>query len=397
MVKKRQIIGANTCTILNSVIEMGLKLSAVEDQRKVLHKILHEARKLVLAEAGTVYVVNGKTLRLASVQNDQLSHHKIAHHLLDKELPISYGSLAGFTFLSGQTVNITDTLRLPAGSPFSIYRGFDQSTGYNPRTILAIPIKSPTAECLGVLELFNALDSRRRPTRFRQVEKSGLPPLVSLAAVTMHNSLLQSQLREAHRDTIIRLSIANEFRDDDTGNHVRRISDTCAIIARRMGIGSHVEDVIRFASPMHDIGKIGISDQILRKPGPLTVQQRLTMQQHTLIGAAILAEAKNEMIAMAHDIAISHHERWDGKGYPNGLAGENIPLSGRIACIADVFDALLSKRCYKDAYPLEKAVDIIRQGRGRQFDPNVADAFFTGMPEILHTCRHISNPARLIA
>lgn len=397
MDKARNRYGADTRKILNSVIEVGLKLSALDDQRKVLSKILREARKLVRAEAGTVYVVAGKILQFASVQNDRLTHHKITHHLLDKELPISYGSLAGFAVLSGQTINIKDTAHLSAGSPFSIYRGFDQHTGYSPQTILAIPIKSPTDECLGVLELFNALDANGKPTCFRRIEKGGLRPLVSLAAVTMHNFLLQTQLREAHRDTIIRLSIANEFRDDDTGNHVRRISDTCAIIARRLGMGSRAEDILRFASPMHDIGKIGISDQILRKPGPLTPQQRLTMQQHTLIGAAILAQARNEMISVAHDIAISHHERWDGKGYPKGLVGENIPLSGRIACVADVFDALLSKRCYKDAYPTDKALEIIRQGRGKQFDPNVTDAFFAGLQEILHAYRHVGNTARLSA
>ncbi len=389
--------GAQADRILNSLMEVGVKLSALADRRKVLNKILSAASDLIGAEAGTLYVLTSGKLQLSSVQNDRLSKHKITRHLLDKEMPVSYGSLAGYVVLSGQTMNIKNSFCLPPGSPFSIHRGFDELTGYCPQTILAIPIKSPTKECLGVIEFFNRLDGRGRICAFPEVDGTGLPSLVSMAAVTLHNFLLQTQLREAHRDTIMRLSVANEFRDDDTGNHVRRISDTCAIIAGKLGLGSHVQEMIRLASPMHDIGKIGISDRILRKPGPLSPSQRATMQQHTVIGASILAQATSEVISMAHDIAVSHHERWDGGGYPKGLRGEGIPLAGRIAGVADVFDALLSKRCYKDAYPLTQATGIIRQGRGKQFDPNVTDAFFAGLDEILRSYRMAPAEGRLSA
>jgi len=177
-------------------------------------------------------------------------------------------------------------------------------------------------------------------------------------------------------ETIYRLSMASEYRDEDTGVHIKRMSIYCAAVAQRLGLAANDIETILYAAPMHDLGKIGIPDLILLKPGKLDSAEWEIMKQHTIIGAKILNGSDTEYIRLGEKIALSHHEKWDGSGYPNGLKGNQIPLAGRIAAIADVFDALTSKRPYKDAFSLEKSLGLIREGRGSYFDPEVVDAFF---------------------
>jgi putative two-component system response regulator len=204
-----------------------------------------------------------------------------------------------------------------------------------------------------------------------------------MAAVTIHNALLQEELRKAHLETVVRLSVAAEFRDDETSSHIRRISHTSALIAKALGLDSKQVQLIRYASPMHDVGKIGIPDAILSKPGKLTSDERIAMMEHSAIGPEILGDPLSEVMTLARQIALTHHERWDGKGYPDGLAGEQIPLCGRIVAVADVFDALVSKRCYKEAMPIDQAMEQIRKERGQAFDPAVVEAFFASLDDIL--------------
>jgi len=161
------------------------------------------------------------------------------------------------------------------------------------------------------------------------------------------------------------------------------MSHVCALTARAMGLPADEVELIQAASPMHDIGKVGIPDSILLKPAALTPDERRIVETHTLIGAEILANPSNQLMQTACDIALSHHERWDGNGYPHHLAGERIPLPARIACLADVFDALATRRCYKDAYPIEKVVQIIKDQTGRQFDPDVVRAFFNAFDDVM--------------
>ena len=199
------------------------------------------------------------------------------------------------------------------------------------------------------------------------------------------------QLREALEkvklaslDTIFRLSQAAEYKDEDTGAHIVRMGFYAAAIARKLGLDQAETEALLYAAPMHDVGKIGIPDKILLKPGKLDPDEWEIMKTHTTIGAKILRGSDFETIKMAEVIAISHHEKWDGSGYPNGLNGENIPIVGRIAAIADVFDALTTKRPYKDAYSFEKSFDIIKDmANGGHFDPQVAKAFFDIEEEIV--------------
>jgi len=198
-------------------------------------------------------------------------------------------------------------------------------------------------------------------------------------------------IQRASLETIYRLARAAEFRDDDTGEHIVRIGHFSAAIAKQMGLTEHEAETIFYAAPMHDIGKIATPDAILQKPGKLDAEEWAIMKQHALQGAQILEGSESELLRMAEIIALTHHEKWDGSGYPQGLKGEAIPISGRITAIADVFDALTSKRPYKDPFPLEKAFTIIRESRGSHFDPAVVDAFFAIEDEILRIKQEYKN------
>jgi len=191
-----------------------------------------------------------------------------------------------------------------------------------------------------------------------------------------------SKLEEASLDTIFRLSVAAEYKDEETGAHVKRMSLYTQAVARQMGFDEHSAKIIRYASVMHDIGKIGIPDKILLKSGKLDEEEWKVMKNHSIIGAKILNNSEDEFIKIGEIIALNHHEKWDGNGYPNALKGLEIPIEARIVAIADVFDALLSKRPYKESFSIERAELIIKEGRGTHFDPEVVDAFFAIKDEI---------------
>ena len=361
--------------VLRSLLEVAVGLSAMSDRQEMLDVVLHEARRLAGAEAGSLFIVDQDELHFVAAENDRLDLSEIRGKLLGRRIPMSTASLAGFVAQTGRLVNIPDSYGLPSGAPFRIDRDFDAATGYRTRSILAVPLTCPDGCCVGVLELINHVDPAGEVGPFPDPGHGSIRSLAAMAAVTIQNHLLQERLKEAHLETIIRLSVANEFRDDDTGEHVRRISRTSELIAREMGLGAAQVELIRTASPMHDIGKIGIPDSILLKPGRLTPAERRIVEAHPLIGADILAGPQNDLIAVARDIALTHHEKWNGRGYPNRLAGAAIPLSGRIVGLADVLDALICRRCYKEAYPKEKALRIILHEKGRHFDPAVVEAF----------------------
>jgi len=191
------------------------------------------------------------------------------------------------------------------------------------------------------------------------------------------------QLHHTRLQVVQRLGKAAEYRDEETGNHILRMSHICALLARKAGWSEEQCDLILNASPMHDIGKIGIPDAILQKPGKLEPDEWSIMKTHAEIGAKLLDGDNSELFRMAREIAISHHEKWDGSGYPNGLSGEAIPLSGRIAALADVFDALTSERPYKKAWTIEAAVALIKDNSGKHFDPALVPIFLDSLPGIL--------------
>lgn len=191
------------------------------------------------------------------------------------------------------------------------------------------------------------------------------------------------EVRQSRLEVVQLLGRAAEFRDNETGAHILRMSHVSAMLARRMGWNSTECELMLNASPLHDIGKIAIPDSILLKPGPLTAEERACMETHTLKGAAILNSSDNELIRLAAEIALAHHEKWDGSGYPNSLKAETIPVSARIVAVADVFDALTSRRPYKAAWPVDRALAYIQQQSGLQFDPAVVEVFSDSIDDAL--------------
>lgn len=196
-------------------------------------------------------------------------------------------------------------------------------------------------------------------------------------------ALRTKQLKDASLEVILRLAAAAEYRDNETGMHINRMSHYAAAIARKMNLPDRAIENILYGAPMHDIGKIGIPDHILLKPDKLTDQEWEVMQTHTTIGADILKGSKISFVRMGAVIALTHHEKWDGSGYPRGLKGRQIPLAARIVALADVYDALTSQRPYKKAFSIEKSNRILKEGRGRHFDPDVVDSLFLISDEIL--------------
>jgi putative two-component system response regulator len=203
-------------------------------------------------------------------------------------------------------------------------------------------------------------------------------------ALRAQNQQLEQRVRERTRslegaqlEILERLARAAEYRDDDTGEHTERVGRIAALLARAMGLREAEVELVRRAAPLHDVGKIGIPDEILLKPGKLTASEFAEMQTHTTIGVKILSGSHFPILQLAAEVALTHHERWDGSGYPHGLAREAIPLPGRIVAVVDVFDALTHERPYKAAWPVGAAVAELRRQRGRQFDPTVVTAFLT--------------------
>jgi len=211
-----------------------------------------------------------------------------------------------------------------------------------------------------------------------------ITPTIVSARVKTHLSLVRANLlRATHIDLIQRLGRAAEYKDNETGLHVQRVSYYSKIIALAYGYNEQVADELMMAAPMHDLGKIGISDSILLKPGKLTADEYEIMKNHTHIGAEILSNPKSHLIELAHSVAISHHEKWDGTGYPYGLSGENIPIEGRIVALADVFDALTSERPYKKSWSIEDALEHIKEQSGLHFDPYLVILLIQELPKIL--------------
>ncbi len=374
--------GGNSAA-LKSLIEVGTNLSTQGDRRKVLDRILTEARSLARAEAGSLYVERRDALHFVVAQNAALPASVMCEVFTDREMPVAADSLAGYVAATGEAINIPDADAIAEDAPFRLNRSFDERTGFHTRSVLALPLLAPEGECVGVLQLINGRDGAGRVGPFDEADRPPLESLASMAALTVQNLLLQEEVRRAHLDTIMRLSVVAEMRDDETATHIRRLSRISGLIARALGLAEREVELIECAAPMHDIGKISVPDDVLRKAGPLTPDEMAIMQEHPQMGAEILGDPQCDLMDVARTVALGHHERWDGTGYPKGLKETAIPLPARIVGLADVFDALIHKRRYKVAYPLDLAVDLIRRQAGHHFDPDVVAAFLSALPEVV--------------
>lgn len=202
------------------------------------------------------------------------------------------------------------------------------------------------------------------------------------------------ELRETQLEIVLRLARTTEYRDNDTGFHITRMSLYCHSLGCAAGMSEEECELLRHSSPMHDVGKVAIPDHILHKPGKLDPDEWEIMKTHAAIGANILSGSRSELLQMAEEIALTHHEKWDGTGYPNGLKGEEIPLVGRICGLCDVFDALTSERPYKKAWSVEEAVTEIQRGSGKHFDPRLVERFMQILPEIIEIKERYAESAQ---
>jgi len=232
-----------------------------------------------------------------------------------------------------------------------------------------------------LLKMKEAQDALKR----HQAELEGMIAKRTAALREALDDMTEAQRKayEAQVDTIQRLALAAEYKDEDTASHIRRIGDYCAILGRGLSLTPGEVEMLALSSPMHDVGKIGTPDSILFKQAKLTNKEFEIIKQHTIIGGRILAGSSSELLQAGETIALSHHEKWDGSGYPEGLAKEKIPLFGRICAVSDVFDALTSARPYKEAFSNERAFTILRKESGDHFDPKIVEVFFATQKEIL--------------
>jgi HD-GYP domain-containing protein (c-di-GMP phosphodiesterase class II) len=380
--------------------KIGISLSRERDINSLLSLILTESRQFANAEGGTLYIREDEHLRFAVTQNVVLEkrfREKAKNGNAESQppfssflMPLNKNSLSGYVAVTGKVLNIPDAYKIPKSSAFQYNRAFDIKNEYRTKSIIGVPVKDSTDYVVGVLQLINARKGKR-VVPFTKGFESLLLSLASQAAISIRNARLTQELKEAYLDTIFRLSVAAEYKDDDTAAHINRMSRYSALIAESMGLSAEEVEKIRYASPMHDIGKLGVPDAILMKPAKLTNEEFKVMQEHTVFGSKILSNAKAELLRISERIALTHHEKWDGSGYPQGLSGENIPLEGRIVALADVFDALTTKRCYKPAFSMEQSLDIIKQGVGKHFDPRVTQAFLGNLDKILAVKAQFGN------
>ncbi|MEK7287218.1 MAG: HD domain-containing phosphohydrolase [Elusimicrobiota bacterium] len=329
---------------------------------ETLKLLAREIRQLLGADRATVYLMDaaGSELGPKSVSCRRSGATAKDSFLFNSDT-------ADLAARAGRVINIKDVARS------RILAGANAARGAAGRgSVLAAPIKNAPGRVLGVLEVIK-LSGNDKFSR----EDEGLVQLVAgnLAAV-LENAQLLEQLKRSNFESIYILAQAAEYRDqEDTAHHLKRMSEYSAIIADTMGLGLERTEMIRFASPLHDIGKIAIRDAVLKKPGRFTPQEHEEMRKHTLLGFEMLREARSPLLQLARQIALTHHERFDGAGYPRGLRGPEIPLESKIVALADVFDALSTERIYKPPWPLERVQDHIAGEAGKHFDPQVVAAF----------------------
>jgi response regulator RpfG family c-di-GMP phosphodiesterase len=398
---------------LHKVLRLSQEMSKYRDLDILLEQILTLAREFVQAEAGSIYLHERSSLRFWHTQNDSLqksasTEKKWVYSTFS--IPIDHRSIAGYVAETGEILNIDDAYQLPPGVPYAFNREYDQQAAYRTQSVLTFPLKMYHGTVLGVLQLINARDRAGNIRSFSKEEEPFVMHVANSAAISIERAQLTRAL-------ILRSITMAEMRDPkETGPHVNRVGAYAAEIyqtwATKQGITAAEihknKDVLRMGAMLHDVGKVAISDSILKKPGRFEDWETAIMQQHAHLGAKIFMEQFSDLDEAAFIVALNHHERWDGKGYPghvnletgaplagyeagNGRAqgkrGEEIPLFGRIAAIADVYDALSCKRVYKEAWEEDRVLETLRQEAGAHFDPEMIDAFFM----TLETIRQIAK------
>ncbi len=388
---------------LKQIIDVGLEIAHIKDVDMLLERILTEARTFVNADAGSIFVVEEGALSFRHAQNETLQKRlepgkKLIYATFT--VPINNRSIAGYVAESGAVLNIPDVSRLPEGVPYRFDRRYDERSSYATRSMLTLPLESSRGDIIGVLQLINARDAAGGIIAFSKEDE----PYIEHFA---HNAARAIERAQITRAIILRMIGMAELRDPkETGAHVNRVASYSVEIyehwARMRGISTKEidknKDLLRMAAMLHDVGKVAIPDAILKKPGKLTQEEFEIIKHHTFLGARLFATNFSDFDEAACIVALSHHERWDGNGYPGyvevatgqpmagyeiqggkarGKKGEEIHPFGRVTAIADVYDALASKRSYKEPWDEDRIMETLRKDAGTHFDPEMIASFFS--------------------
>ena len=407
---------ASEVTDFKSIIELDSELNQIQDLDLLLERILLEARKVAFADAGSIYVkqtvedegVLVDKLLIKYAQNDTFQKslppgQKMIYSIFS--VPINEKSISGYCALTGNIVNVPDMYNIPPDAPYSFNSSFDRLTGYRTTSSLTFPLITADGRLLGVIQILNKKEDGK-VVPFSDGDKFLITHFAANATIALQRAYVT-------RAMILRMIKMSELRDPkETGTHVNRVAGYAVEIYDRWAYVNKIpeaeqaafRDILKIGSMLHDVGKVAISDTILKKPARFTPEEFLIMQHHTLYGAGLFDDPQSLIDNIAKDIALTHHENWDGTGYPgwinpvslvpektddsgkpSGRKGEEIPLAGRIVAIADVFDALCSKRVYKEPWTEEQVLTEMRQLGGNKFDPELIDIFFEILPNIKQT------------
>ncbi|MFP4484165.1 MAG: GAF and HD-GYP domain-containing protein [Spirochaetaceae bacterium] len=401
---------------LRDVISLDSELNKLKDVDILLERILTEARRVTNADAGSIYIRRGDELVINYAQNDtKQAELPKGEKLIYKvfSFPINKKSIAGYAAATGEPINISDVYKIPEDAPYGFNKNVDKASSYLSKSMLVIPLRTNMGEILGVIQLINKKTAKGNLTSFNKDDELVLMHFATNATVAL-------QRAQMTRAILLRMIKMAELRDPtETGPHVNRVAGYAIEIYERWahdhGHSRHeiekTKDNLRMAAMLHDVGKVAISDVILKKPGRFTDDEFRTMKTHTLHGARLFIDKQSDFDEVAQLVAISHHEHWDGKGYPGhvdvatgeplkvdsngeplGKRGEEIPLFGRIVAISDVYDALSSKRVYKEAWTEEQVLEEIRSMAGTQFDPEIVEVFFKVLPNIKTISEKYQDP-----
>jgi response regulator RpfG family c-di-GMP phosphodiesterase len=375
-------------------------LYTIKDLDSLLENILTEARRFVMADAGTIYLAARGFLYFSFVQNDTLFRGETKNKYLpsDAFIPIDKASIAGYVAKTGEPILIDDVYHIQSEVSFSFNPAFDQKTNYRTRSILGVPLKTRDNETVGVLQLINSTNEVGEVVAFSVEDKL----FISQFAISAADAIEKARLS---REMVLRMVDLAELRDPfETSQHAKRVGAYSVELYEKWA-GRHsvsarevrkVSDALRTAAILHDVGKVAVSDVILKKPDLLTYDEKNAMRLHTVLGARLFRRTNSFWDYMSAEVALNHHENWDGTGYPGriddlfaskiymgpGKKGTEIPLSARVVSISDVYDALVSQRAYKAGWRQEHALRYIRYQKGKKFDPDLVDLFL-GMRELL--------------
>lgn len=357
----------------------------IANERRLDHLIM------LMADMGREMVVSDRcTVWLIDKQNNEL-YSTVAHGVPQLRLPRDAG-LVGHSITTGQPIFIEDAYVntefkdvLESGAI-----AMDLKTGYRTKALMVIPFRNNEGEIMGAYQAVNKLTAEEQ---FSKKDLEHLTLAASYAGKSLESALLSNEIEETQKEIIFTMGEIGESRSKETGNHVKRVAEYSYILAKQLGMSHEEAELLKIASPMHDIGKVAIPDSVLKKPGKLTDEEFDIMKAHTNIGYGLLKNSSRRILKTAAIVAHQHHEKWNGRGYPQGIQGEEIHIYGRITAIADVFDALGSERVYKQPWELDRILNLFKEERGQHFDPMVVDAFMAQLPEILKVRELYSDAA----